>query len=123
MDDIKEGLLFHLRQWHDGSASEVFQCRSTTAQDVFDTQQQIGWTAFFVGLIHPSWVKLQQAHYNDLGKRNTGKRWVTQLLRKFWRVSWDLWTHRRSVLLSEDSYVLYQENLSADTAVATAWNY
>jgi hypothetical protein len=25
--------------------------------------------------------------------------------------------------LDEDSYVLYQENLSVDTAVVTAWNY
>jgi hypothetical protein len=119
--DIKEGLLSHLRNWHAGLSGDPFECRTISAQEVFDTQNRIGWTPFFLGLLHPSWALLQQAHYAELGKRNTGKRWVTQLLQKVWKVSWDLWTHRRSILLSPDSYVFYQENLSADSAVTAAW--
>jgi hypothetical protein len=120
LPDILVGLL-RIRQWHSGLACAPYQCRSITAQDVFDAQNRIGWTPFFLGLIHPSWAVLQQSYYVELGKRNTGSRWVTQLLRKFWKVSWDLWTHRCSVLLSADSCATYQEHLSADSAVATAW--
>jgi hypothetical protein len=121
LPDIRVGLLHHLRQWYTGTVCAPYHCRYVTAQERFDAQNGIGWTPFFLGLMHPSWAIIQQDYYAELGKRNTGKRWLTQLLRKFWRVSWDLWTHRRSVLLSADSCVTYQEHLSADSAVTTAW--
>jgi hypothetical protein len=107
--DICKGLLNHLQQWHDGTPGVPYRCLSTRAQLSFGAQQAIGWTPFFLGLMHPSWAVLQQDYYSELGKRNTGKRWITQLLCKFWTVSWDLWTHRRSILQLEDSYVLQEK--------------
>ena len=53
------------------------------------------------------WTDAQTAHYKSLGLRNTGLRWMTQLLIKFWGVCWDLWQIRNEwehkVIIEEEA--------------------
>ena len=61
-----------------------------------DTQDRIGWLAFFEGCIAVEWA-VQEAHFIWLGRRNTGKRWATSLIVKLWEVATDLWDHCNQV--------------------------
>jgi hypothetical protein len=36
--------------------------------------------------------------YEYLQKRNTGRRWASQLIRRFWTTAWDLWHHRTKII-------------------------
>ena len=63
----------------------------------------MGWNSFFDGFIPEGWIETQQTYYNFLKRRNTGRRWASQLIRKFWGVSWDLWRHRMKIANTLDN--------------------
>jgi hypothetical protein len=46
------------------------------------------------------WQDVQQQYYLWLKRRNTGKAWVTALIRKVWEISWTMWDHRNDVRTS-----------------------
>ena len=64
------------------------RCRSEIEQDL------IGWDHFLDGLASARWSEEQTDYYKTRGMRKTGRRWLTQLLLKFWGVCWDLWNIR-----------------------------
>ena len=53
-------------------------------------QSDIGWDYF----IPIQWVDAQSHHYLFLNRLESGKRWATALILKFWNIAWDLWQHR-----------------------------
>ena len=54
----------------------------------------IGWDAFLEGRVSKLWAVVQHEHYTASGKRNTGQRWLSLLIRKLLDVAWDQWEHR-----------------------------
>ena len=106
--NIVEGLLQRLRQWRTGTtSSDEFETTPDT-QQAFDNQDGIGWQALLEGAPAKGWSDAQQRYYDLLGKRNTGKRWLTAIIQKLWDVAWDLWDHRNNVLHKKDDGVLRQ---------------
>jgi hypothetical protein len=43
-------------------------------------QIDLGWGIFYSGFLIPDWVAIHQAYYDYLQKRNTGRRWASQLI-------------------------------------------
>jgi len=37
--------------------------------------------------------------------RKTGKRWLTALIQKMWKVAWDLWEHRNGVRHEQENFI------------------
>ena len=35
-----------------------------------------------------------------------GRRWLAELIKKFWKVSWDMWIHRNNILFDENQSLL-----------------
>jgi hypothetical protein len=46
-------------------------------------QHAIGWQAFLEGCVLKDWAAKQQAYYDWLQKKNTGKRWTTTLIQNY----------------------------------------
>jgi hypothetical protein len=44
------------------------------------------------------WKGIQQEYLEFLGRRNTGRKWVRELIKKLWGVAWDMWEHRNGIL-------------------------
>ncbi len=41
------------------------------------------------GILH-EWAAKQQEYYDWLQRQNTGKRWLTTLIKKLWEISWNM---------------------------------
>jgi hypothetical protein len=65
---------------------------------VIDAQCAIGWFPFLMGHISNHWKSVQHAYFLWQGRRNTGKKWATQLIIQLQNVSWDMWEHRNGIL-------------------------
>ena len=67
-------------------------------------QDELGWTAAFEGRWSSQWIVIQDRHFANNNLRQTGRRWLTALIKKLWEVAWDLWEHRNGI---------HQDNLEA----------
>ena len=57
-------------------------------------QADIGWDYVIEGFLPTQWIDAQSNHYLSLNRLESGKRWATALILKFWNIAWDLWQHR-----------------------------
>jgi hypothetical protein len=62
--------------------------------DIILDQDAVGWRAFLEGVVLHAWAAKQQEYYNWIKHRNTGKRWITNLIKKLWEISWNMWEQR-----------------------------
>jgi hypothetical protein len=81
----------------------------------------MGLPALADGVIHSSWTETQQRYYEFLGRRRTGFRWHTQLIRRIWEISWDLWRHRLRILDSQDSLALARQHDALNARIDLAF--
>jgi hypothetical protein len=59
-----------------------------------ELQHQSRWKNLFEGRPNIYWVKLQSWYFTvALKSLQSGKRWMTELIKKLWGVAWDLWEH------------------------------
>jgi hypothetical protein len=63
-----------------------------------ELQDNIGWYPFVTGQLGYLWKGIQQEYLEFLGRRNTGRKWVRELIKKLWGVAWDMWEHRNGIL-------------------------
>jgi hypothetical protein len=66
-------------------------------------QNEMGWYVMFTGCAAHGWDEQQQHHYNAMGKRKTGKRWLIALLKKLLEISWDQWAIRNGIVHATES--------------------
>ena len=57
----------------------------------------MGWSAAFEGRWGTLWAPVQDSYYKWLGSRKSGRRWLTAMIGRIWKVAWDLWEHRNGV--------------------------
>jgi hypothetical protein len=73
-----------------------------------ETQDKSGWKHFFEGRPNFHWVKLQSRYFSvELKSQQSGKRWMTELIKKLWGVAWDLWEHRNGILHQKETQALH----------------
>ena len=54
-------------------------------------QEEIGENTFMEGLLARKWEWAQAAYVLTIESKQNPSRWVTELIRKLWNVSWDMW--------------------------------
>jgi hypothetical protein len=117
MPDLREAILSRLRSWR---ANEEFPVPSYTWPGVNNLLQQqdlIGWRAFLEGAILQHWAAKQQEYYTWLQRRNTGRRWITTLIKKVWEISWDMWEQRNGELTNPESPASLMEHARLDALI------
>ena len=67
---------------------------SLEAQSVAQSQTNIGWNNFLLGLVATDWGALQQRYYDCMITRKTGLSWTKALVRRIWQIAWALWADR-----------------------------
>jgi hypothetical protein len=95
-------IISRLTSWQTGSSPETFPALTPLYQATLLHQDQQGWNNFFMGLPSLGWVELQQLHFQCTASRKSGRRWLTAIIRKQWRVAWDIWDYRNSVVHHKD---------------------
>ena len=94
--ELQRIVLTRLREWHDQRplSSPPILCDFKPA---IASQDFIGWYPFLLGHVSNHWRGIQQAYYEWLGRRNTGKKWIKLLIQQLFNVSWDMWEHRNAI--------------------------
>jgi hypothetical protein len=93
-------LIDGLRSWHnDPQGIElVLNDFEPPVQYALQSQLDIGWYALLCGYITKHFESIQTVYYQQLGKRNSGRRWAIRLIGKLWQITHSMWCHRNEAL-------------------------
>ena len=72
-------------------------------RNTVSVQDALGWDSLLMGLPATGWVECQQRYLDSIKSRRSGRRWLIELLRKLWAISWDLWRTRCRLKYAPDS--------------------
>ena len=72
-------------------------------QQAIDEQAQLGWDAALFGFWSTAWTEAQDSYFRFLGKRNSGRRWLSLLIQQLWDTAWDLWEHRNGIFHAQEA--------------------
>jgi hypothetical protein len=82
-------------------------------------QDAVGWQAFLEGGVLHACPAKQQEYYNWIKGRNTGKRWITILIKKLWEISWNMWEQHNGEVNNPESPASSQEHAWLDALITT----
>ena len=99
--DIITVIIENLRSWHDNRPPVIYDGPIPHLETARSTQNIIGWTAFLRGFVSSSWELPQHQHYQNLSSKKSAKRWLTELIKKLWKISWDQWRFRNGITHSQ----------------------
>jgi len=84
-------LLTGLQEWRSGET--ISGTSSMTRQ-----QSLIGWDAVMDGWLVLEWHAHQEAYWNLWKCQKSSKHWTSELIKKLWNISWDMWDHQNRIL-------------------------
>jgi hypothetical protein len=122
MPALQQAILQRLHAWKHQDAPRPPNYAWPGVNAIVTQQDLIGWRAFLEGCVLQAWAAKQQEYYDWLERKNTGKRWVTTLIKRLWQISWDMWEHRRGELKSPSSPALLREHARLDARVAVEFD-
>ena len=61
-------------------------------------QLNLGKTTTLKGFLVTDWVGIQEEFLKWNGRKTTGKRWLSRLIKKLWEIAWDLWQLRMHII-------------------------
>jgi len=95
---IAEAIMAGLRGWYAGENLVPMTHTDATSQ-----QNQLGWGLLVEGCLSRQWQLEQAKFWTTIKTRKSSKRWVSELIKKLWNISWDLWTHRNEELHTSET--------------------
>jgi hypothetical protein len=117
MPDLHKAILSRLQAWHSQLRLTEPHYRWPGVNDLVRAQDLIGWRAFLEGAVLKAWAAKQQEYYDWIQRRNTGKRWVTTLIKKLWEISWNMWEHRNGELANPECAASLREHARLDILI------
>jgi len=86
MDNVSIAALCH---WQDPSYQAPEP--GSSVADAFHLQNAIGWWPFLQGHMSLEWASAQNDFLVNIGRSNAGHQWISQLIKKVFLISWDMW--------------------------------
>jgi hypothetical protein len=117
MPDIRKAIISRLQTWINDSDPTHFSSTWPGVNTLTQTQDLLGWRAFLEGCVLKEWAAKQQEYYTWLERKNTGRRWVTTLIKKMWEISWDMWKQRNDELTNPESPASLREHARLDAII------
>jgi hypothetical protein len=122
MPDLRHAIVSRLKAWKIHSPQTDPQYTWPGVNDLVRTQDLVGWRSFLEGCVLHDWAAKQQAYYDWLQRKNTGKRWTTTLIKKLWEVIWDMWQQRNDELKNPTSSASLREHTRLDVLISVEYN-
>jgi hypothetical protein len=79
-----------LRTWQNGGTSSLPPIDRFNLIRVVELQDSIGWSSFVYGFISWEWQAVQSAYLLTLNRKQSAKRWLSELIKKLWLIAWDM---------------------------------
>ena len=102
---IVDLLMHRINAWHNDEPLDQFQA-TFRLRDLVKIQDEIGWESTFTGCWAIGWAEKQEQYFKSKSRMKTGQRWLAELIKKLWKVSWDMWEHRNNILFDEKQSLL-----------------
>jgi hypothetical protein len=118
MPDLRKAIITQLTAWRNNDEPPLPQYNWPGVNDLITKQSTLGWRNFLEGGVLQEWAAKQQAYYNWLNRKNTGRRWITTLIKKLWEISWNMWEQRNGELRNPESSASLREHARLDAAIA-----
>jgi hypothetical protein len=123
LPDLQAAILTRLRAWRDQDVNPPEPSfHWPGVNNIVLDQDEVGWRAFLEGCVLQAWAAKQQEYYDWLKRRNTGKRWVTTLIKKLWEISWNMWEQRNGELKNPESPASLREHTRLDALITINYN-
>ena len=87
-----------LSQWRAGLPLIRLNGVTDIVQALINDMDKLGWRNLCFGLVPRSWTKAQEEHLQRNNKKQTGVSWMSQLVRRLWKVQKNLWLDRNKHL-------------------------
>jgi hypothetical protein len=88
---ITDSLITGLQAWRrDPDGTPTLDAANT----LLGAQSQIGWNGVLEGVLGREWTNQQSTYFKDQNSRRSGHRWMSILIRRLWKIPWELWQHR-----------------------------
>ena len=84
---------------------------------IIEDQDDMGWGAMMFGSVHKTWSREQGNYFLTLGRRTTGKTWMSQLLRQLWKLQHSMWIHRNSFVHKAGKSMHQYEEEAVDAVI------
>jgi hypothetical protein len=95
---VATAICWQLRTWHSANPPEPQMSDYPGLREVLELQDLLGWQPLLEGRPACGWAELQHCYLLWLGRRRSGRRWLTALIKKLWEITWAQWDHRNSIL-------------------------
>ena len=96
--EITQAICTSLRAWHDGTHLPPMATDNATLQQAIREQDMIGWRSFIDGFHSLAWRDCQQTYLQRIRSQRNSLVWKAKVTRRIWKIAWDLWTHRNTIL-------------------------
>ena len=106
-------ILLRLHEWVTRQSPSPITTTVPFLSEALEHQECLGWEATLYGFWAPEWAEMQDVYYRFIGRRNTGRRWLSQLIVQIWNTAWDLWEHRNGVLQEVEQERIRRQRLEA----------
>jgi hypothetical protein len=118
LPDIKRSIISRLQSWRNQETDLTQPSYNWPGvNDLVTKQDSIGWKNFLEGCVLQEWAEKQQEYYEWLQRRNTGKRWITVLIKKLWEISWNMWEQRNGEVNNPASPASLREHARLDAKI------
>ena len=91
---MKDAILAHVQAYRDEERIVEGTNWSDDLVTASRLQEALGTCAFAEGCLDESWEHIQAAHLQPMNSKRKPGRWITELIKKLWTISWDMWDHR-----------------------------
>jgi hypothetical protein len=118
MPDLHHAILAGIQAWRQQALSPIPSYAWPGVNDIVLRQTRLGWRAFLEGAILCDWAAKQQEYYEWIQRQNTGKRWITSLIKLLWELSWNMWDQRNGELHNPESPATLREHARLDALIA-----
>ena len=109
----------HMKAYQRNKKVGGFRTRKASIRRLSRQQDKLGIRSFGEGFLAKEWKEAQALHYGGENAETKSKRWVIQLIKKIWEVSWDMW-QARNHLIHYDKEVrdeLFVQRMNVDLEV------
>ena len=121
MPDLQHAILAGIQAWRQQTPSPILSYTWPGINDLVLLQNRLGWRAFIEGAILCDWAAKQQEYYKWLQRQNTGKQWITTLIKMLWEISWNMWDQRNGELHNPESPATLREHICLSALLAAEY--
>ena len=94
--DIRRAIMAHLDSYREQEGIEEPEDLDAAVAQASRNQAALGHNAFAEGFLIKDWEQLQASYLTTTTSKRSPSRWVKELIKKLWNVSWDMWDSRNA---------------------------